>query len=52
VEPVLQADALDHEPRRVAECLCILGDLMGLAVVVNDPGVDRERYPPPRLDHR
>ena len=30
---------------RVAECLCQLGDLMGLTVVVNDPMVDRGRYP-------
>lgn len=30
---------------RVAESLCILGDLMGLSVVVNDPIVDWERYP-------
>jgi xanthine dehydrogenase accessory factor len=30
---------------RVAECLCQLGDLMGLEVVVNDPAVSRERYP-------
>lgn len=30
---------------RVAECLCLLGDLMGLNVVVNDMGVSREKYP-------
>lgn len=30
---------------RVAETLCQLGDLMGLAVVVNDPLVTREKYP-------
>ena len=54
VEPVLPRPTLwimGHG--RVAECLCILGDLMGLAVVVNDPGVDRERYPARlALDHR
>lgn len=46
VEPVLPRPTLwimGHG--RVAECLCILGELMGLAVVVNDPGADRERYP-------
>ncbi|MGB5735708.1 MAG: XdhC family protein, partial [Thiohalocapsa sp.] len=30
---------------RVAECLCAMGDMLGLEVVVNDPLVDRERYP-------
>lgn len=30
---------------RVAECLCELGDLMGLEVVVNDSAVTREKYP-------
>jgi xanthine dehydrogenase accessory factor len=30
---------------RVAECLCQLGDLMGLEVVVNDPIVSWEKYP-------
>ena len=30
---------------RVAECLCAMGDLMGLNVVVNDPGVSRDKYP-------
>jgi xanthine dehydrogenase accessory factor len=30
---------------RVAECLCLMGDLLGLKVVVNDPGVEREQYP-------
>ncbi len=46
VEPVLPKPALwimGHG--RVAESLCIIGDLMGLRVVVNDPLVDRERYP-------
>ncbi|WP_455378740.1 XdhC family protein [Petrachloros mirabilis] len=46
VEPVLPKPTLwimGHG--RVAECLCTLGDLMGLTVVVNDPTVDAERYP-------
>ena len=46
VEPMLPKPTLwimGHG--RVAECLCMLGDLMGLAVVVNDPMVDRGRYP-------
>jgi xanthine dehydrogenase accessory factor len=46
VEPVLPRPVLwimGHG--RVAECLCLLGDLLGLEVVVNDPGVERERYP-------
>jgi len=30
---------------RVGECLCQLGDLAGLEVVVDDPGVSREKYP-------
>lgn len=30
---------------RVAECLCTLGDMMGLEVVVNDTGVTRDKYP-------
>ncbi|MDZ7842115.1 MAG: XdhC family protein [Gammaproteobacteria bacterium] len=30
---------------RVGECLCQLGDLAGLEVVVNDPAVTREKYP-------
>lgn len=30
---------------RVGECLCQLGDLVGLEVVVNDPAVTREKYP-------
>jgi xanthine dehydrogenase accessory factor len=46
VEPVLPRPSLwlmGHG--RVAECLCVMGDLLGLEVVVNDPLVDRERYP-------
>lgn len=46
VEPVLPKPTLwimGHG--RVAECLCLLGDLLGLAVVVNDPGADRAHYP-------
>ena len=46
VEPVLPRPTLwllGHG--RVAECLCQLGDLMGLEVVVDDPLVNRERYP-------
>jgi xanthine dehydrogenase accessory factor len=46
VEPVLPKPALwimGHG--RVAECLCAMGDMLGLEVVVNDPLVDRERYP-------
>src|SRR3569623_3794136 len=46
VEPVLPKPALwimGHG--RVAECLCLLADLMGLVVVVNDPMADRVRYP-------
>jgi len=46
VEPVLPKPTLwimGHG--RVAECLCQMGDLMGLNVVVNDPIVDWERYP-------
>ena len=30
---------------RVAECLCQIGDLMGLEVVVNDPVVSWEKFP-------
>lgn len=30
---------------RVAECLCLLGDLFGLQVVVNDPIADEEHFP-------
>ena len=46
VEPILAKPTLwimGHG--RIAECLCLLGDLMGLNVVVNDPMVDRSRYP-------
>ncbi|MDH5273309.1 MAG: XdhC family protein, partial [Gammaproteobacteria bacterium] len=46
VEPVLPRPTLwimGHG--RVAECLCSLADMVGLDVVVNDPMVDRERYP-------
>jgi xanthine dehydrogenase accessory factor len=46
VEPVLPRPSLwimGHG--RVAECLCAMGDMLGLEVVVNDPQVDRERYP-------
>jgi xanthine dehydrogenase accessory factor len=46
VEPVLPKPALwimGHG--RVAECLCAMGDMLGLDVVVNDPLVDPERYP-------
>ena len=46
VEPVLPRPTMwimGHG--RVAECLCLMGDLMGLMVVVNDPGVDRQHYP-------
>jgi xanthine dehydrogenase accessory factor len=46
VEPVLPRPALwimGHG--RVAECLCQMGDLLGLRVVVNDPGVSWDKYP-------
>lgn len=46
VEPVLPKPTLwimGHG--RVAECLCLLGDLVWLNVVVNDPVVDRAHYP-------
>ena len=46
VEPILQQPALwimGHG--RVAECLCLMGDLLGLRVVVNDPAVTRDKYP-------
>jgi xanthine dehydrogenase accessory factor len=46
VEPVLPKPTLwimGHG--RVAECLCQMGDLLGMQVVVNDPGVTRDRYP-------
>jgi xanthine dehydrogenase accessory factor len=46
VEPLLPRPTLwimGHG--RVAECLCLMGDLLGLKVVVNDPGVAPEQYP-------
>jgi len=46
VEPVLPRPTLwimGHG--RVAECLCLMGDLIGLKVVVNDPGVESDKYP-------
>lgn len=46
VEPVLPRPTLwlmGHG--RVAECLCQMGDLMGLNVVVNDPIISWEKYP-------
>jgi len=46
VEPVLPRPTLwimGHG--RVAECLCLMGDLLGLQVVVDDPGVERAQYP-------
>jgi xanthine dehydrogenase accessory factor len=46
VEPILPRPTLwimGHG--RVAECLCSMGDMLGLDVVVNDSTVDRERYP-------
>ena len=46
VEPVLPRPRLwimGHG--RVAECLCVMGDMLGLEVIVNDPLVDREHYP-------
>jgi xanthine dehydrogenase accessory factor len=46
VEPVLPRPTLwimGHG--RVAECLCAMGDLLGLDVVVNDAGAERQRYP-------
>jgi xanthine dehydrogenase accessory factor len=46
VEPVLPKPTLwimGHG--RVAECLCLFGDLLGLNVVVNDPIVERDKYP-------
>ena len=45
VEPVLPRPLLwimGHG--RVAECLCAMGDLLGLEVVVNDPLADWERF--------
>lgn len=46
VEPVLPRPTLwllGHG--RIAECLCLLADLMGYRVEVNDPGASAERYP-------
>ncbi|PKM13580.1 MAG: XshC-Cox1-family protein [Gammaproteobacteria bacterium HGW-Gammaproteobacteria-3] len=46
VEPVLPRPALwimGHG--RIAECLCLMGDLLGLRVIVNDPCVSRDKYP-------
>lgn len=46
VEPVLPKPTLwimGHG--RVAECVCLLGHLMGLEVVVNDALVERAKYP-------
>ncbi len=46
VEPVLPEPALwlmGHG--RVAEALCIMADLMGLKVIVNDPGAEWEKFP-------
>jgi len=46
VEPVLPRPTLwimGHG--RIAECLCLMGDLIGLKVVVNDPGVEWDKYP-------
>ncbi len=46
VEPVIPKPTLwimGHG--RVAECICIIGDLLGLNVIVNDPIVDRDKYP-------
>ena len=49
IEPILPRPTLwlmGHG--RVAEVLCTMGDLLGLDVVVNDPGVEHERYPAAR----
>ena len=46
IEPVLPRPSLwimGHG--RVAESLCVLGDLLGMQVIVNDAGVDWDRYP-------
>ena len=46
VEPVLPNPALwimGHGA--IAECLCLLGDLLGLRVIVNDPLASRDKYP-------
>jgi len=46
IEPVLANPTLwimGHG--RVAECLCSMGDMLGLNVIVNDLGVTRDKYP-------
>lgn len=46
VEPVLPEPTLwimGHG--RVAEALCVLGDLLSLQVIVNDPGAGRDKFP-------
>jgi xanthine dehydrogenase accessory factor len=46
IEPVLPKPTLwimGHG--RIAECVCLLGDLLGFNVVVNDPAAAREQYP-------
>ncbi len=46
IEPVLPKPTLwimGHG--RIAECLCLLGDLLAFNVVVNDPAVTRAQYP-------
>ncbi len=46
IEPVIPKPTLwimGHG--RVAECICTMGDLLGLNVIVNDPIVDRDKYP-------
>jgi len=46
VEPVLPKPRLwvmGHG--RVAECLCAIGDMVGLKVIVNDPGAEQSRFP-------
>jgi len=46
VEPVMPKPTLwimGHG--RVAECLCTLGDMVGLNIVVNDPLAERDKYP-------
>lgn len=37
--------AVIDDTGRVAECLCLIGDLIGLKVVVNDPGVEWDKFP-------
>jgi len=46
IEPILPKPTLwimGHG--RIAECLCLLGDLLGFNVVVNDSTIAREQYP-------